>query len=88
VRAAEILLGLAEQLSASGESSSCCNRTHYWKHTRILALHKIHELANQVPILALFLLPLTPFSEMRRVRMAELISDLIAIRFAPMAAQG
>jgi hypothetical protein len=64
------------------------DRLHRWERARLFALHKIHELANKVPVLALFLLTLTPCPEMRRVRMAELISDLIAIRFIPMGGQG
>jgi hypothetical protein len=61
---------------------------HRSERARIFALHKIHELANKVPVLALFLLTLTLCPEMRRVCMAELISDLIAIRFVEMSGQG
>jgi hypothetical protein len=67
VRAAETLFGRAEELNGIAGRSSCCNRTYCRKHARILAAHKIHELANQVPVLALFLLPLTPFPEVRRM---------------------
>ncbi|MGB6738114.1 MAG: hypothetical protein WBE55_20450 [Candidatus Sulfotelmatobacter sp.] len=41
-----------------------------------------------MPVLALFLLPLTPLLEICRVGMAELVSYLIAIRFIDVGAQG
>ncbi len=54
VRAAETLFGRDKELSGIAGRRGCCNRTHCREHARILAAHKIHELANQVPVLTLF----------------------------------
>src|SRR5271154_7646007 len=77
-----------KQLGGSSRRRGRRNRSHDWENTRILSPQELYKFSQRMTRVPLPLLTLAPSPHVCRVRMAELIPDLIAIRFLPVGGQG